>query len=175
MNKPLNKPKKYRCMRKFLHEFKGPMLSLLMLLTIASGLVQAQGRIVSGNVKDSKGEAIPGVNIQVKGTSNGTISGSTGDFQLSVESDNDILVFSFVGFEKQEIQVGSKTTIDVVLADDVSELDEIVVVGYGEQKKSVVTGAITKVSGESLNNVPNGRIETALQGRVAGVTISQNS
>jgi TonB-dependent starch-binding outer membrane protein SusC len=162
-------------MRKFLHEFKGPMLSLLMLLTIASGLVQAQGRIVSGNVKDSKGEAIPGVNIQVKGTSNGTISGSTGDFQLSVESDNDVLVFSFVGFEKQEIQVGSKTTIEVVLADDVSELDEIVVVGYGEQKKSVVTGAITKVSGESLNNVPNGRIETALQGRVAGVTISQNS
>lgn len=163
-------------MHKILHEFKGRMLSLLMLLTIAVGAAHAQGRIVSGTVKDeSNGDVIPGVNIQVKGTSNGTISDQNGAFQVSIESDNDVLVFSFVGYRKQEIQVGSKTTIDVALASDISTLEEIVIVGYGEQKKSVVTGAISKVSGENLNNVPNGRIETALQGRVAGVTIAQNS
>src|SRR5690606_39763678 len=80
-----------------------------------------------------------------------------------------------IGYATQEVATASQTVINVSLAPDISALEEVVVVGYGEQKKSVVTGSISQVSGTSLAKVPNGRIETALQGRVAGVTIAQNS
>jgi len=163
-------------MQTILHTFKGRTMSLMVLLSMFWGVSQAQTRVLSGTVKDqSSGETLPGVNIQVKGTTTGTITDPEGKFEMALQSGNEVLVISFVGFESQEIQIAGQTTLDISLSPDVSTLNEVVVVGYGEQKKSEVTGAISKVTGQSLTNVPNGRIETALQGRVAGVTIAQNS
>lgn len=131
---------------------------------------------ITGSVTDAEsGEPLPGVNIIERGTTNGTTTDSEGSYALVVSGPDATLVFSFIGYATQEIIISSQSVINVALAPDAASLEEVVVVGYGEQKKSVVTGAISQVSGENLAKVPNGRIETALQGRVAGVTISQNS
>lgn len=163
-------------MREFLPDW-GRYLkyTLLLCFTMVCAYAQAQ-QTVSGTVKDKEtGEVVPGVTVTIKGTNNGTSTDGSGRYSLEVPSSEAVIVFSFIGYAKQEITVGSQSTIDIILLPDLSTLEEIVVVGYGEMKKSVVTGAISKVSSQSLANVPNGRIETALQGRVAGVTIAQNS
>lgn len=138
--------------------------------------VLAQARTVSGIVKDNAtGESIPGVSVLVKNTSIGTITDGDGKYSVEVSSNADVLVFSFVGYAKQEVAVSSQSTIDVSLQMDLTTLEEIVVVGYGEQKKSVVTGAISSVKADELQSMPITRIEQALQGRVSGVTIAANS
>ena len=143
----------------------GFRISLIICCTLMWGLVRAQSRIVTGVVKDGKSnETLPGVNIIVKGMANGTITDDKGEFSLSA-TDSDILIFSFIGFKKSEVQVGSNTTLQINMETDVSSLEEVVVVGYGEQRKSNVTGAISKVSAENLEKVPNGPIIGALQGR----------
>jgi TonB-linked SusC/RagA family outer membrane protein len=152
--------------------------AVLLVLCLSAGVVtaMAQGTVVTGSVSDAEtGDPLPGVNIVEKGTANGTTTDSEGRYTLSVSGPEARLVFSFIGYATQEIVVGAQSAINVTLAPDIAALEEVVVVGYGEQKKSVVTGSISQVSGESLAKVPNGRIETALQGRVAGVTIAQNS
>ncbi|NOS92937.1 MAG: TonB-dependent receptor plug domain-containing protein, partial [Cyclobacteriaceae bacterium] len=152
-------------------------VALLLVLTfVGSALAAQDSQNVSGVVKDKgNGDPLPGVNIVVKGTSNGTITDADGKFTIGISSPNDLLVFSFIGYKKAEIAASSSTNLTIELEADVTALEEIIVVGYGEQKKSVVTGSISKVSSEALANIPNGRIETALQGRVSGVTIAQNS
>lgn len=164
-------------MMKILLPARGILLTLVLFLGLSVALAQAQGsRTISGTIRDeASGDPLPGVNILEKGTSNGAITDSNGQYSINVRSESTTLVFSFIGFATQEITVGSRSVIDVTLTADVRALEEVVVVGYGEQRKSIVTGAISRVSGENLTNIPNGRIETALQGRVAGVTISQNS
>lgn len=152
---------------------------ILLVAALATGLgpSMAQGTgTITGTVSDAEsGEPLPGVNIVEKGTANGTTTDSEGRYAIAVQGPGATLVYSFIGYATQEILTATQTVIDVTLSPDVSALEEIVVIGYGEQKKSVVTGAISQVSGESLAKVPNGRIETAMQGRVAGVTIAQNS
>nr|WKN35741.1 TonB-dependent receptor [Tunicatimonas sp. TK19036] len=131
---------------------------------------------VSGTVKDlSTGEALPGVNILIKNTSQGTVTDVDGNFTLQVSEDDAILVFSSIGYERLEVPVGSQSTIDIELAPDLTQLSEVVVIGYGTQKKSDVTGAITQVSGESLREVPVANFSQALQGRAAGVEITNTS
>lgn len=163
-------------MREFLPDWRRYLkYTLLLCFTLTLGYAQAQVT-VNGTVKDNEtGEVMPGVTVTIKGTNNGASTDTDGRYTLQVSSPEAVLVFSFIGYAKQEITVGERTVIDVQLVVDPSTLDEIIVVGYGEMKKSVVTGAISKVGSQSLTNVPNGRIETALQGRVAGVTIMQNS
>lgn len=151
---------------------------VLLALCLSTGVLSAmaQGTLITGSVSDAEtGEPLPGVNIVEKGTANGTTTDSGGQYSISVSGSEARLVFSFIGYATQEVATASQTVINVSLAPDISALEEVVVVGYGEQKKSVVTGSISQVSGTSLAKVPNGRIETALQGRVAGVTIAQNS
>ncbi|GAB4248174.1 MAG: TonB-dependent receptor [Ekhidna sp.] len=131
-------------------------------------------RSVSGKVTDEAGEALPGVNVVVKGTTTGVTTDLDGNFQISV-NDDDVLVFSYVGFEAQEVTVGARTTIDVTLG-GATELDEVVVVGYGSQLKTELTGNIAKVSGEDIQNLPVPSFEQTIQGRASGVFIeSQNS
>jgi TonB-linked SusC/RagA family outer membrane protein len=150
--------------------------AIFMFLTLMVGVAFGQGRVISGTIKDAdSGESLPGVSILIKGTNSGTSSAADGTFQLALTSEDDVLVFSFVGFKTTEIAVKGMTNISVSLESDITALEEVVIVGYGEQKKSEVTGAISKVTGDNLAKVPNGRIETALQGRVSGVTIMQNS
>lgn len=150
-------------------------LGLMVAITLVYSVATAQKSQVTGTVKDEQtGESVPGVNVVIKGTSSGTVTDADGKFSMEAAGD-DVLVFSFVGYASKEVAVAGRTSLEILLTTDITSLDEVIVVGYGVQKKSEVTGAISKVGAQSLTAVPNGRIETALQGRVAGVTIMQNS
>ncbi len=146
-----------------------------MCILFSFSQVFAQNRTVTGKVTSSEdGSPLPGVNVTVKGTSNGTSTGAEGTYSLSVP-DGAILVFSFVGFAPQEIAVNNQTTLNVVLVGDIKLLTDVVVVGYGTTDKQDLTGNIAKVSGAAIQNVPVPSIEQAIQGRAAGVFIeSQN-
>ena len=137
--------------------------------------VQQQGILVQGVVKDNTGSPIPGVSIQIKGITTGTITDINGIFSISVPDTQSTLIFSFLGYTSQEIVVGQKRDFVVVLKEDLLMLDEVVVVGYGTQKKRDLTGAITSVSSEQINETAKTNALQALQGRVAGVNFSQDS
>ncbi|MFA5326845.1 MAG: TonB-dependent receptor [Prolixibacteraceae bacterium] len=134
---------------------------------------QQQGK-VSGKVTDSSGLPLPGVSVVVKGTTNGTITNGEGNFVISNIPENAVLQFSFVGMKSQDITVGGQTTIHVKLAEDAIGIEEVVAIGYGVQKKSDVTGALTSVSSEEINARPVKNAIEAMQGRAAGVDITSN-
>lgn len=141
-----------------------------------STLAFSQTVNVSGTVTDAGSIPLPGVNVIVKNTAKGASTDFDGLFALSEVPVNSILVFSYIGFVTQEIIVTSdSTTINVVLLEDAALLDEVVVIGYGTQKKSVVTGAISSVKAEDLESLPVERVEQALQGRVSGVVIAADA
>ncbi len=132
-----------------------------------------QGITITGRVtSEEESDGLPGVNVVVKGTSIGTVTDIEGNFKLDVTDENSILVFSSVGYVEEEILVGTKTIIDLDLVTDITALQEIVVVGYGTKRKSDVTGAITSVSPEDFKAQPLFRVTDALQGRAAGVAVS---
>ena len=141
--------------------------SLMVCLFVVTQ-VHAQ-RSVSGKVTDDTGETLPGVNVVIKGSTTGATTDLDGNYRLQV-NDGDVLVFSFVGFETQEVAVGTRSIIDVTMG-GVTELQEVVVTGYGVQRKSDLTGAIAQVSGEELQDFPVPGVDQALQGRVAGVNV----
>jgi len=152
---------------------KKTILLLLVIVCSLSGF--GQGMQVKGVVTSADDrQPIPGVSIVIKGTTTGITTNIDGTYSLKVPG-NAKLVFSFVGMTTQEIEVKNRTTIDVVLATTSASIDEVVVVGYGTQKKSVVTGAISSIKSKDLEKVSQGRVEQALQGRVAGLTVAQNS
>ncbi len=134
-----------------------------------------QQKRVTGKVTDEKKEPIPGVNIVVKGTTSGTITDFDGNYSLNVANDA-VLVYTFVGFVSQEIKVGEQTVINLVLAEEIRSFDEVVVVGYGTQKKVNLTGSISsvqideKITSRALTNVSSG-----LSGLLPGLAVSQNS
>ena len=132
------------------------------------------GQTLKGKVSDSAGE-LPGVNIVVKGTTNGTTSKLDGTYVLSNVKSTDVVVFSYVGYRTMEIGVAGKSVLNVVLEEDANSLDEVVVVGYGTKKKSLVTGAISSIDGKQLKSSSNQRVEQVLQGRTSGVTVSSSS
>lgn len=134
-----------------------------------------QGQTVTGNVKDADGAAMPGVNIHEKGTTNGTVSDADGNYRIVVSSSNAVLVFSFVGTETQEVTVGNQSEISVSLVSSAQTLAELVVVGYGTQKKSDVTGAITSLKSESFNQGVVTNPGQLLQGKISGVNVTSTS
>lgn len=129
---------------------------------------------VSGVVTDEENKPMPGVNVLVKGTTDGTTTDIDGRYTLSVADGSAVLVFSFIGFQTTEVLVGNQTVIDVSLKADISTLSEIVVVGYGTQQKASVTGAISSVAAEEISAQPVVNVGQALQGRVAGVSVVNN-
>lgn len=145
---------------------------LLMFLWIISGIctVQAQGISITGTVS-SNGEALPGVNVFLKGTSVGTVTDASGQYSISVPDENGTLVLSFIGYATQEVAIDGRTIIDVVLSEDVRSLDEIVVVGYSTQKKSDISGSIAIVDVDRAATGYSQQIGKQLQGRAAGVTV----
>ena len=148
------------------------MLALLFLLSM--GQLMAQSTSVRGVVMDGK-EPLVGANILEKGTSNGTLTDIDGQFQLALRNPKSaVLVVSFVGYEPKEIAVNNASTINIELV-GLATLEEFVVVGYGTQRKAVVTGAIAKVKGSDLENMPVSRIEQSLLGRTAGVRVTTGS
>lgn len=132
--------------------------------------VQIKGVVVSG----TDNFPLPGVNVVVKGTTNGTMTDMDGQFILSAP-EGSILTLSYIGFKPLEVKATGNAAMNIVLHEDTEVLDEVVVVGYGVQKKSVVTAAISRVSAEELNNTTPSRIEDALKGKVSGVQITQSS
>lgn len=126
---------------------------------------------VSGTVTDENNQVIPGVNVVEKGTTNGTTTDASGRFTLEVRDERSIVVFSFIGFTTTEITVGTQTEFAVRLEADVKALDEVVVVGYGVQKKVSVTSAVSEVKGEELTRRPVSNVAQAMQGQLPGVTI----
>lgn len=150
---------------------------VFMVLQALISPVLAQGIQVSGKVTSkSTGEALVGATVGVKGSSTVTVTDAQGNFQITVPQKSPVLVVSYVGMTTQEVPVPANGSVTVQLEQSGrGSLDEVVVVGYGTQRKANVTGAISSVKAKELENVPNGRIEQALQGRVSGVTIMQNS
>jgi TonB-linked SusC/RagA family outer membrane protein len=137
---------------------------------------QRQQIVVTGRVTSAAtGESLPGVNIIEKGTQNGAVTNIDGTYTLGVSSKEALLVFSFIGYLTEEIEVGDQTTIDMQLIEDIQKLDEVVVIGYGSQRRSDLTGAVVSVSEDDLKGSINASIEQAMQGRAAGVQVFQNS
>ncbi len=150
------------------------LLSILTLLMISQA--QAQERTISGTVTASDEEGgLPGVNVLLKNSTQGTVTDIDGNYSISVPSSEAILVFTSVGYESQELTVGNRSRIDIELTADVQSLSEVVVVGYGSLNKRDVTGSISSVSGEEISEVPVASFDQALQGRAAGVQVSQAS
>ena len=148
--------------------------SCTFLFIISSWFSFAQEITINGIVNDETGLPIPGVNIIIKGTSTGTTTNFDGAFTINTEIGS-TLSFSYVGYVTQDIVVQNNTSITVQLVEDLAILDEVVVIGYGTQKKSVVTGAISGIKQSELEDLPITRVEQTLQGRVSGVTIAANS
>lgn len=141
-----------------------------MLALFATTFLSAQS-VLNGVVNDINSQPIPGANIIVQGTTNGTTTDFDGKFSISA-SQGDVLVISYVGFETQNITVGNQTQLNIVLVEDAALLEEVVVVGYGTQLKSNVTGAISKVTNETLDQIAVSRVDDALVGQVSGVNIA---
>ena len=134
-----------------------------------------QQKTVTGKVNDSTNSPLPGVSVVIKGTTTGTITDADGNYSIKNVQPNATLQFSFVGMKSQEIVVGNQTTIDVSLSDESIGLQEVIAVGYGTQTKRNVTGSIQTVSAEDLKDIPVAQITQALQGKVSGVQINQNT
>jgi TonB-linked SusC/RagA family outer membrane protein len=127
---------------------------------------------VTGTIKDEQGDALPGVNIIEKNTQNGTTTDAAGKYSISVADENSILVFSFIGYGTKEIPVGSSTTLDIVMEPDVTNLGEVVVIGYGEREKKDLTGSISNMTSEDIQKSVSLTPELAMQGRMTGVFVS---
>lgn len=145
------------------------IVKLMVLLCTAYGF--SQTKTITGTVSDNMGP-MPGVNVLVKGTTNGVVTNFDGEFSIEDVSDTDVLVFSYIGFMTQEIPVGSQNVVNVVLQEDTQALDEVIVVGYGTQKKSNVIGSVTSVEVEEATSVPTTNVSEMLRGRAAGVQVN---
>lgn len=143
------------------------------LLLFSMGIIQAQNKTIKGTVS-SDGIPMPGVAVLIKGTNTGAATNFDGEYEINAKT-NDILIFSYIGFKSQEIIVKGNTSINVVLEENLDELDEVVIVGYGTQKKKEVTGAVVKVDAESILKTATSDLGTSLQGKVAGVNIQAGS
>ncbi|WP_166963813.1 SusC/RagA family TonB-linked outer membrane protein [Yeosuana marina] len=149
---------------------------LIGIFILIGGIVNAQEKTITGLVTTNEdGMGLPGVNIVVKGTSNGTSTDFDGNYSIKVNNNSAVLVFSYVGYITKEISVESQSVINVILEVDASALDEVVVVGYGTTKKSDITGSVSSVKSEELTAFPVLSAEQALQGRAAGVAVQSNN
>ena len=147
------------------------ILPIFVVLLLGSTVLLAQERTVTGRVTDESQATVPGASVLIKGTTTGTVSDADGNFTIAV-SDDDVLIFSFIGYSTQEILVGSQTNINVIMQVDITQLQEIVVTGYATQQKKDLTGSVGVVETKDLIAIPTGNVTNQLQGRVAGVTVT---
>ncbi|OHX63802.1 SusC/RagA family TonB-linked outer membrane protein [Flammeovirga pacifica] len=147
------------------------LFTVLLIGTVLPSYGQDKATIISGTILDENESPLPGVTITIKGTSKGIISDVNGSFKLDVMN-TDVLVFSSIGNETQEITVGTQTTLSVTMKPSLEQLEEVVVIGYGTQKRKDITGAISSVAAKEITSSGLGTVENALLGKVAGVVVS---
>ncbi|HEY3401863.1 MAG TPA: TonB-dependent receptor [Ohtaekwangia sp.] len=150
---------------------KTKLLALLLTLSLAT---YGQGSL-KGRVTDEKDQGLPGVNVLIKGTTQGTVTDANGEYTLANTTADAILVFSFIGYTAQEIAVAGKTVIDTQLVPDIQALQEVIVVGYGTTTAKELTGAVSVVKAEEITKLNTSRVDQALQGQVAGVQVTTGS
>lgn len=163
--------KRFQVVRLFL------LLSIVLNYSALANSVEPalQSRTIKGTVIDKTGAPLPGVNVVLKGTTVGTITDGSGNFSISVSGNEATLVFTFVGYISEEVVVGDKLVVDITLVEDIKSLEEVVVVGYGVQKKESVVGAISQVGAETLVKSGNSNVSNALSGKLSGVLTIQQS
>lgn len=154
-------------------QFRAFWLLLFALCTATT--VWAQTQTIRGRVADESGAPLPGVSVVEKGTTNGTNTDSKGEFTLNVRNTASRLVLSFVGYQVQELPIGTQTTFNVSLTPGTSTLEEVVVVGYGTQRKATLTGAVVAVQGERLIQSPAADLSNSLAGRLPGLVVVQTN
>jgi outer membrane receptor protein involved in Fe transport len=158
----------------FLHKFVKTVCVIALLLTVQISF--AQNKVITGKVTDSKdGTGVPGVNVSGKGTRIVVQTKADGTYSISVPSSVNTLVISSVGYGSQEVSISGKTAADVSLVVTNTSLNEVVVIGYGTQRRREVTGAISKVTGDKLNTIVAPSFEAALQGKAPGVQVLQGN
>jgi TonB-linked SusC/RagA family outer membrane protein len=158
-------------------QFKQSWIGLVVyvLLALFSGNAIAQEKTIIGKVISSKDQqSLPGVSVNIKGTNNRVMTDAEGNYSIKVSNINTTLLFSYIGFKQREFALPKSNTLNVSLTEDMATLEEIVVVGYGTQKKSDVTGAVSSIPKERLQQLPNNNIAQALQGSVPGIQINTN-
>lgn len=152
---------------------RGTFLTALLLALCSFAMAQ-QDITIKGRVQDKQGNSLPGVSIKIKGTARGTASQPDGNFTIQAASDA-VLELSYVGFETQEVPVGGRTQITITLSDTKTDLGEVVVIGYGTQRKRDVTTAVVSVDTKDITERPITQTAAALQGKAAGVQVTQPS
>ncbi|MRG45270.1 SusC/RagA family TonB-linked outer membrane protein [Chitinophaga sp. SYP-B3965] len=162
--------------------FKGQPFSFIIrdrtVLIVAKATKSADAPVeiqVSGTITDNKGEALPGVNIYEKGSNNAVSSGNDGKYSIALSGNNAVLVFRFIGFENKEVRVMESTVLNIILQPKNTGLNEVLVIGYGSQKKSDITGALVSVNSKTIAESPVVSVAQALKGRVAGMDIVNSS
>lgn len=147
-------------------------LLLLTLIMLITGRIFAQKQ-VTGQVLDETGQPVPGATVIIKGTTQGTITNLEGNYTIADVPDDGILVFSFLGMETKEVTVGDRVLVNVTLVEEATDLDEVVIVGYGGVKRANLTGAVVDMKASDIEDIPVANLSTALQGRLAGVKVGQ--
>jgi len=161
----MNKKKNKIFLIKGISFIKFPMVCIFLLTQL---VLTAQQITVSGTVTDSKNQPLPGVTVIVRGTANGTISGTDGSYTLGNVGADDVLAFSFVGMRTAEVEVNNQNLINVSLEEETIGLEEVVAIGYGTQRRENVIGSVTSVRSEELTSAPVSRVSNALAGRLPG-------
>jgi len=149
--------------------------ALVMCFMLFSLGVFSQGNKVAGTVTSEDGAPLPGVNIVQKGTSNGVVADFDGNYEINMTNGSQTLVYSYIGFSSKEVSIAGQSVVNVVLAEDAQSLDEVVVTGYGSQRRSDLTGSVASVKGNDISITPVPTFDVALQGRAAGVSVVNTS
>ncbi|WP_176699992.1 TonB-dependent receptor plug domain-containing protein, partial [Roseivirga seohaensis] len=147
-------------------------LKLMLILLLISSSVMGQQRTVEGTVLDEFGSSFPGVTVSIKGTTTGMTTGSDGKYSLSVNADNAVLVFRFLGYKTKEETVGNRTAVNVTMVPDVIDAGEVVVVAYGTQDTKSITGSVTSLSAEKIKDRPISNAISALGGSGPGIQVT---
>ena len=158
-------------------KFTKLLLALLFVVcTAITGFGQVQGnKTISGKVTDSAGAPIPGATVVIKGTTTGTVTDIDGNYSLSISGEAEALVISFVGMGSEEIPIGNQSQINITLEEDANDLDEVIVIGYGTQRKATLTGAVTSVTTEDVRSNPAINLTNSLSGLLPGLTALNRS
>jgi hypothetical protein len=158
----------------FFSPYRFRFATLFILMIVISNFVLGQTKVITGTVTDDQGQALPGANIKVKGTTGGAVTDGTGKYSV-IAPENGTLIFSFLGFAPQTVLINNRSVIDLSLVREINNLEEVIVTGYRSQTRGSVLGSVTSVSSSEFSKMPVDNLSNALAGRLSGVTIRQSA